>query len=115
MIRNLTMGDITFWEGNTPGPQFPREGDWKDCTNAISGEVVIDEIEGIPLVEMTLGKVQLPDPERDTYLLVTRIVAEAAAAQGRTTSDLLIPSRPVKDPSDDNIIVGYRQVQRLPR
>lgn len=115
-IRNFTTSDIVICDDDdNPVLQFPREGNWKDRQNAISSQVVIDEIEGIPIVEMTLGKVDLPDMQRNTFLLVNRIVAEAAAAQGRTTSDLLIPTSPVRLQGEDDgcNIIGYRHMRRL--
>lgn len=116
-ILNFTANDIIICDDDDePIRQFPREGNWKDRFHAISGQaqMVVDEIEGVPIMEITLGKVNLPDLERDTYLLVNRIVAEAAAAQGRTTTDLLIPESPVRLAGDDTII-AYRHCRRLNR
>lgn len=115
MIRNLTEASITIYDGDKPLIMFPSDVQLRDIVHAISGEVIIGEVEGIPIVELILGKVNLPEPEDETFLLVNRIVAEAAAAQGRTVSDLLLmsPSSTVRDV--EGHIIGCRQLMRLPR
>lgn len=115
MIRNLTLEEINIWDGDQLQIRIPAEGQVRDSHNAISGEVVVDTIEGIPVVEVILGKVDLPEPQEGTSLIVTRVVAEAAAAQGRTTSDLLLcsSSSAVRDHEGNEI--GCRQLARLTR
>lgn len=69
---------------------IPPSGEVARCSMT---EEVVGEVNGTPLVKNTYGKIEgLPDPQPDTYYIVSALVATAA---GR--SDLLIPSRMVRD------------------
>lgn len=55
-------------------------------------------IAGIPVVRTTFGKVEgLPEPEEGTYYITSSLLAAAAKATGRDTSDLLVPGRLLRD------------------
>jgi len=119
-FRNLTLREIVILDKNDqPTHRLPAEGDCNNYSDSICGDVVTRNINGIDVVDTVLGKVSLPDPEKDTFLIVDRIVAEAAAAQGRVTTDLLMPSEPRRGPSHKGInqgeIIGWRQLAQIPR
>lgn len=61
----------------------------------------------IPVVKITWGEIEnLPDPAEGVRYIVSRIVADAAKAQGRT--DCLVPDTVVRD--DKGIILGCRSL-----
>jgi len=52
----------------------------------------------VPLVTSRYGEpTDLPAPEDGTYYAVSILTAQAAKAAGRSTSDLLVTSDPVRD------------------
>lgn len=66
-------------------------------------------VEGIEikLVRTVFGApIDLPPAEDGVYLIVSAVLASAAKASGRATSDLLIPAGPVRD--SEGRIVGCR-------
>lgn len=70
--------------------------------------VKVGEINGIELVSMKFGEtVDLPESQEDTMLIVSIITINAAKAQGRVTSDLLMTADPVRD--DEGQIIGCRR------
>lgn len=51
-------------------------------------------VAGIPVVRTTYGEIEgLPEPEEATFFVVSSLLAAAAKAAGRDTSDLLVPGR----------------------
>lgn len=69
---------------------IPPSGEVARCSMT---EEVVGEVNSTPLVKNTYGQIEgLPDPQPDTYYIVSALVATAA---GRP--DLLIPSRMVRD------------------
>ena len=62
---------------------------------------------GVPITKQVFGKVEnLPDFELGTFYVVSRIVAAAAAKEGRKTSDLLIPGPAVRD--EEGRVIGAK-------
>ena len=63
------------------------------------------DADGIPCVRVQYGRPDgLPAPRFGTYLVVSKIPADAAMASGRTVSDLLLTTGLVRDA--DGRIVG---------
>jgi len=53
---------------------------------------------GVPVVRMTYGEVgDLPEPEQGTFYYVSLLTAQAAAAHGRQTDDLLFGGKSVRN------------------
>ncbi len=68
----------------------------------------VGEVDGIELVSMKFGEtVDLPAPQEDVMLIVSIITINAAKAQGRTTSDLLMTADPVRNEAGQ--IIGCRR------
>ena len=64
----------------------------------MSSESPAGTVDGIPLVEVQYGRLEgLPRPSLGVYLVVSAITAQAARAQGRDTSDLLLTTGLVRD------------------
>lgn len=85
------------------GPVFviPSAG----IARAASSEAPAGTVDGIPVVEVQYGRVEgLPEPCPGVWLVVSGITAQAARAQGRDTSDLLLTTGLVRDA--DGRIVG---------
>lgn len=71
---------------------------------AAQEDVEIGTLEGIPIIETTFGElVDLPKYSKDTYYIVSAITAKAADLSGRSTRDLLLPGKTVRN-SDGQII-----------
>jgi len=71
------------------------------------GEVKVNG-HAVPLVTSKYGDpTDLPAPEEGTYYVVSILTAQAAKAVGRSTSDLLVTSDPVRDATGK--IVGCRK------
>ncbi len=71
------------------------------------GEVEVAPSVTVPLVRSVYGEpVDLPAPESGTYLVVSLITAQSAAATGRTTTDLLLTQDLVRD--GQGRVVGAR-------
>lgn len=63
-------------------------------------------------VRMTYGETtDLPDPDGETFYIVSAITAEAARRGGRTTDDLLLTADLVRD--DQGRVVGCRAFARV--
>lgn len=94
-IRNLTPHAIFIVdEDGNPFTVFQSEG----IARAEQKDEPAGELNGIPLVKSTFGEpVDLPEPEENTYLIVSLVTANAAKAAGRTTEDLLLTSGLVRD------------------
>lgn len=108
-IVNLTPHEVKIVDGgNNVVAVFPSDGVARACQY----DVLVDEINSIPVVKTELGEVLgLPEPTEDTVFIVSRITVEAARAQGLNTDDLLVTSGAVRD--DQGRIVGCRALARL--
>ena len=104
-IINLTPHTVSIVdEDGTVTATFPSEG----SARADQIATKIGELDGIELVSMKFGATEnLPASEDGTYYIVSVITANAAKAEGRTTSDLVITADPVRD--DSGRIIGCRR------
>ena len=76
---------------------FASEGVARVSTDTVP----MGAIHGIPVIRQTFGEVVgLPDPEQDTYFIVSRLVAQAIPLR----TDLLVPSQLYRDA--DGVVVG---------
>ena len=99
-IVNLTPHAITVLIGDKT-VEFPSMG----IARAEQELVQTDSINGIPLFQITFGApVDLPEPQEDSYYVVSAITAQSAQKAGGITSDLLLPAKLVRDESGQ--IVG---------
>ena len=74
-------------------------------------ERVDGEIAGIPVLKQEFGAVEgLPAPSKGIYYIVSVITASAAREAGRTTSDLLLTTRLVRD--ERGAIIGCAALAR---
>jgi len=95
--------NIIAEDGSTTA-SFPSEG----VARASQHAEPIGLLNGIELVSMKFGEtVDLPDPVKDTYYVVSIITANAARANGRSTDDLIITADPVRN--DEGQIIGCRR------
>lgn len=103
-IKNLTPHAIFIVdEDGNALTVFESEG----IARAEQKDEPAGEINGIPLVKSTFGEpIDLPDPEENTYLIVSLVTANAAKAVGRTTEDLLLTSGLVRD--EQGRIIGCK-------
>jgi hypothetical protein len=113
MIRNLTPHEITIMgDDGTVIARLPSEG----VARATQVDEAVDTVTingaAVPIVRTKYGApVDLPAPVDGVYLIVSLLTANAAAAAGRPTHDLLLTSGAVRD--NDGRIVGCRQFARL--
>lgn len=78
---NLTPHDITFIVGEET-TTLPASGIVARCS---IDEQPVGTISGVPVVAPVIGEIaDLPEPQEDAVYIVSRIVADAAKAQGRT-------------------------------
>lgn len=109
-IRNYTGHPVYVFyeEGDIVRIIFHSDGE----ARARQTDVSVDEILEIPVVKTEFGEVVgLPEPRTGVHLIVSFITARAALAHGRTTADLLIPSKPVRD--GQNRVIGCRAFARI--
>jgi hypothetical protein len=77
----------------------------------VVGAVPVNGTE-IPIARVSYGEPQdLPEPEEGTYCYVSLLTAQAAAAHGRRTDDLLFSGKSVRD--RNGRIVGLLSFARL--
>lgn len=63
------------------------------------------DVGGVPVLKQEYGAIMgLPKPRKGVYYIVSGLTAQAARAQGRTTDDLLLTTRLVRN--DSGTIVG---------
>lgn len=99
MLINLTPHEITIIrdDGNIA---LPPSGTIARCT---VNRHQVGSVDGIPVNRTVFGAVEgLPDPQPDTYYIVSAIVAQACPDR----SDLLITDDAVRD--DQGRIIGCR-------
>lgn len=71
---------------------------------AAQNDVQIGMLEGIPIIETKFGEpVDLPEYNQGTYYIVSALTAKAASLSGRSTRDLLLTGKTVRN-SDGQII-----------
>lgn len=107
MFINLTPHTINIFdsEGNHV-LDIPTSGMVARCAQH---EQAICEIDGVPVTRQYFGEVQgLPEPEEGTFLIVSRMVAEAV---GLSRTDLLVPGPLVRNEAGQPI--GCRGLSRI--
>ena len=132
-IRNLTphpcvvlvedpSGDLEGTTGTGPSANFSRYRKVAEIAPAgpvaraaqreeSVGSVPVDGTD-IPVVKMTYGEtVDLPEPEDGTMYFVSVLTAQAAAAHGRRTDDLLFSGKSVRN--REGRIVGLLSFAQL--
>ena len=102
IINSLTPHEINIVdkEGKVV-KTFPSNGE----ARATQDEVKIGTVEGVPIIKMTFGEpVDLPEPSDRVFYIVSVITANAARLSGRTTRDLFITGKTVRN--DKGQIIG---------
>lgn len=84
-------------------------------TIARAVSIVVDDgtVDGVPIVRTTFGQVEglpEPDPANEIMYIVSSLTVLAARRSGRTTDDLLIPGRMVRD--KEGVILGCQALSR---
>ena len=78
---------------------------------AAQEDVEIGTLEGISIIETTFGEiVDLPEYSQGTYYIVSAITAKAASLSGRSTLDLLLTGKTVRN--SDGQIIGCQALAR---
>lgn len=110
MIKNLTPHRVAIVGADDAElAAYPPSG---LVARAAQVDQPVGMVEGIEVVHTTFGApTDLPDPEEETWLIVSLATANAAKAAGRTTDDLLLTSGPVRD--DGGRIIGCRRFATL--
>ena len=107
-IVNLTPHEITVYKDGVVALTLPSEG----VARADSKSVIIDSVNGIDITRVIFGEpIDLPEPEDDTFYVVSRITIESAATSGRTTDDLLTTDRLVRD--ENGRVIGCESFARI--
>ncbi len=108
IINNLTPHEINIIDKDGKVVKtFPSDGE----ARATQDEVEIGTVEGIPIIKMTFGEpVGLPEPSWGVYYIVSALTAKAASLSGRSTEDLLLTGRTVRN--DDGQIIGCQALCR---
>lgn len=71
----------------------------------------IGTLEGIPIIETEFGEpIGLPEYSQGTYYIVSAITAKAASLSGRSTRDLLLTGKTVRN--SDGQIIGCQALAR---
>lgn len=93
---------VTILKTVEPSGILPRVG----MSNSPAGE-----IEGIPVEAVTYGDIEgLPDPQPDTFYVVSGLVAAAASKVGR--QDCLAPGALVRDKENPSNVLGCLFLQK---
>jgi hypothetical protein len=109
MIINLTPHAVTILgEDGSVVAEFASAG----VARAKQTDVPAGDVDGIPTVRSTFGAPEgLPEHAAGVFYVVSAITANAATAAGRTTTDLLVTSGPVRD--GEGRIIGCRALARI--
>lgn len=102
MVRNLNGHEIVVIDqfSDEIVVRLPSEGFARaSVKREHQGFVKVTDKGGYAPVSVTSfgAPVDLPDPEPDVFLVVSRVTAEAARAHGRNASDLLIPDNLIRN------------------
>ena len=107
-IINLTPHPINILneEGNVI-KVFESES----VARAAQKDVEIGTLEGIPIIETTFGElVDLPEYSQGTYYIVSALTAKAASLSGRSTRDLFLTGKTVRNSNGQ--IIGCQALAR---
>jgi len=112
-IVNLTPHDIVLMnEYDRVQVTLPSAGVARAKVDIIPVGTLVLDGEFIPLVESHYGEpVDLPEPAEDVAYIVSLVTAQAAREHGRTTDDLLLVQKLVRD--GDGQVIGARALSRL--
>jgi hypothetical protein len=112
-IVNLTPHEVkVLGPGGETLTSYPSVGEARAEAKRVEVDRLVIGPHEVPVCEIRFGQVQgVPERQSGTFCIVSRITAEAARAQGRTTEDLLIPDDLVRDP--DGQPLGCRGFARL--
>ena len=78
---------------------------------AAQNDVQIGMLEGIPIIETTFGEpVDLPEYSQGTYYIVSALTAKAASLSGRSTRDLFLTGKTVRN--RDGQIIGCQALAK---
>ena len=112
-----TAGSVGFGRGARPGQfrlvaELPSEG----VARAYPSTETVGEVEvageKFPVTRTTFGSPEgMPEPDEESVYVLSLITAQAAAAAGRSTDDLLIVGETVRD--DKGVIIGCTGFGRL--
>ena len=104
VVVNLCPHPLNIIDAEGKVRDFPK------CENPArvsQSEEALGNILGVQITRQKFGKVEnLPEYKRGTFYVVSRMVAAAAAAEGRKTSDLLIPGPGVRN--EQGQIIGAK-------
>ncbi len=77
----------------------------------IAGFILVNDVE-VPVVRMTYGEpINLPEPKEGVVYFVSLLTAQAAAATGRRTDDLVFAGKTVR--SKEGSIIGITSFGKL--
>ena len=108
-LVNLTPHKITII--NSDGETIREIAPSGTIARAASTVVDDGSVDGVPIVRTTFGQVEgLPEPSDDIMYIVSSLTVSAARRSGRTTKDLLIPGRMVRD--EEGVILGCQALSR---
>lgn len=108
MIKNLTPHAVRIMFSDGTERVYASDG----LARVGYESVVVDQIDGVEVVRITYGTVEgLPEPDGETYYIVSQLTAAAARQNGRSVDDLLLTADLVRD--DQGRIVGCRQFARI--
>ena len=111
-IINLTPHEVVVIDGSTLAvlQRYPSAGEARvKVLRHAYGLVTVGVSPGgspvlVPVYRTTFGAlVDLPEPRVGTAYIVSRIAAEVARAEGRSTADLLIPDDVLRGPDGQGV------------
>lgn len=103
-IKNLTPHDINIVGENGEIRTFPKSG---ICARVSVETKKVFTVEGVEVMKETLGDVvDLPDEQDTVFLLVSRLVADAALKANQNRKDLLVPGGLMRNEAGQ--IIGCR-------
>jgi hypothetical protein len=108
-IINLTPHEVTLLDGDGNVVRcIPTSG----VARAAKRDRPAAPVDGVPTVRSDFGEVtDLPAPSDGVFYIVSSIAAQAAAASGRPTADLLIPGTVRRD--EEGRPLGVTELARV--
>lgn len=112
MFINLMPHEVVILPADGGEIRIPSTG----LARCKAGRVVVDRVSvdgvSIPVTEVVIGEVEnLPEPQEGVVFIVSLLVAQKAARDGRT-ADILVPDESVRD--EAGRIIGCRALARQP-
>jgi len=122
ILKNAEFGDIVgftgFGKNQTEAKylkvkKFSSEGAVRAAQKDVpAGEIQLERGISVELISTEFGEVSgLPEPQIDTYYVVSVVAANAAKAQGRSTTDLLLVADTVRNAGGQ--IIGCQKFARV--